>query len=123
MPVHQVLRAACQIGQSDFVHVDAHVVVERGKDFLEMHRAVVGFTTQTVGRTNHLSGLHAATGQQSARDVGPVVASGILVDCRCAAKFAPNDHRNILVKSALVEVFNQGGDALVEHRQAGAGNL
>src|SRR5438552_4133849 len=60
MPVHKVMPPACKIRHSDFVNVNSHVVVKRGKDLLEMHRPVVGFAAQAVGGTNHLSGLHAA---------------------------------------------------------------
>ena len=57
--------------------VDAQAVVERGVDFLEVHRAVLGFRGRAVGRADHLAGAHAAAGQQGARHVGPVVAAGL----------------------------------------------
>jgi hypothetical protein len=48
------------------IGVDAQGVVERGKDFLEMHRAVFGFAAQSIGRANCLTGTHASARQQRA---------------------------------------------------------
>ena len=44
--------------------LDAEVVVEGGHDLLEMNRAVLGDFTQAVRAPDHLTGSHAATGEQ-----------------------------------------------------------
>src|SRR5438094_456079 len=59
MPVHEVMRPAREIGYGGLINVNPNVVVKRREDLLEMQRPVVGFAAQAVGRTNHLSGLHA----------------------------------------------------------------
>src|SRR5687767_1508014 len=90
--IDQEMWPAGKVGHGGFIHVDAHVVVKRSKDFLEMHWAFRGFAPETVGCANGLSHPHAATGQQRARNARPMVATAILVDRGRAAKFAPNDH-------------------------------
>ena len=57
------------------------------------------------------------------RDLRPVVAAAVLVDLRRAAELAPDHHRHVLVQPALVQVFDQRGQALIEHRQVMAGVL
>ena len=84
MPVHKVMRPAREISHGGIVNINSQVVVKRSEDLLEMHRPVVGVAAQAVGGTNHMSGLHAAAGQQRAGDIRPVIASCILVDCRRA---------------------------------------
>ena len=93
------------------VDVDAQVVVERGEDFLEVDRAVLGLGAQAIGRADDLAGAHAAAGQQGAGDVGPVVAAGVLVDLGRAAEFAPDDDRDVLVQAAVVQVLDQAPTA------------
>ena len=94
--------------------VDAEVVVERGEDFAEGDGAVDGVFAQAVRRADHLAGPHAAAGQQGAADLRPVVAAGVFVDLRRAAEFAPDDDRHVAIQPALVQVFDQGADALIE---------
>ena len=50
MPVHKIMRPAREISRSGFVNIDSHVMVKRREDLLEMHRPVVGFAAQAVGR-------------------------------------------------------------------------
>jgi hypothetical protein len=67
-----------------------------------------------VGAADHLPRLHAAAGQERAIDLGPVVAAGVLVDARRAAKLAPGDHRHIVQKTADFQVLDQGAEALIQ---------
>src|SRR5580765_8485376 len=98
-------------------------MIEGGEDFAERHRSFAWLAAEAVGRANDLAGLHAATGQHGTGNARPVVATGIFVDGGGTAKFAPDDDRNVLVEAALVEVFDQGAEALVEKRQISAGVL
>ena len=52
-----------------------------------------------------------------------MVAAGVLIDRRRAAELAPDDDAHILVEAALVKVFDQRADGLVEQWQVGAGVL
>src|SRR5436190_19084198 len=47
--VHEELRTASQVVDGGFVYVNAHTVVERGKHFLEMHRAFRGLPAKAIG--------------------------------------------------------------------------
>jgi hypothetical protein len=45
-----------------------------------------------------------------------MIAAGVLVDPRRAAEFAPGDHRHVVEQAALLEVFDQSRQALIELR-------
>ena len=92
-------------------------MIKRGEDFAELHGPLGGLAAETIRRANHLAGLHAASEEQPARDARPMIASAVLVDGGRAAELAPNDHRNILVQSALVQILDQRAESLIEQRQ------
>ena len=89
-------------------------MVERGEDVLEGDRAVLGVTGRLVGRADHLAGAHAAAGQEGEIHRRPVVAAGVLVDLGRAAELAPDDHRDVLVQAAEMQVFDQRREGHVE---------
>src|SRR2546426_5292587 len=89
--IDEILRATAEVGERDFAHVDAEVVIERGEDVAELDRPVRCLAAEAISRANHLPGLHAAAGQQSAGNTRPMIATGVLVDRRRAAKLAPDD--------------------------------
>ncbi len=99
------------------VGVDAQVVVDGGQDVLVVDRPAGGRAAQLVGRADHLADLHAAAEEQGRVDPGPVVAAGVLVDLGRAAELAPDDHGDVAVEAAVVDVLDQGRDPLVEQRQ------
>ena len=99
------------------VGVDAQVVVDGGQDVVVVDRSAGGRAAELVGRADDLADLHAAAGEQGRVDPRPVVAAGVLVDLGRAAELAPDDHRDVPVQTAGVDVLDQGGDPLVEERQ------
>src|SRR5260221_246947 len=50
------MRPAGQIFHGGLVYVDAHVVIERCKNLLEMHWPLRRFTPQAIGTTDRLGG-------------------------------------------------------------------
>src|SRR5436190_2402588 len=50
--IHQILRPAAQVGDRDFAHVDAEVVIERGEDVAELDRPIGGLAAQAIGRAD-----------------------------------------------------------------------
>src|SRR6266446_10692815 len=82
----EVVRGTAEVGECDFARVDAEVVIERGEDIAELDRPVRCLAAQAIRRANHLPGLHAATGKQPTGDTRPMIATGVLVDRRRAAK-------------------------------------
>src|SRR5437660_11150260 len=46
-----------------------------------------------------------------------MIAPAILVDGRRTTELTPHNHRNIFVQSALVQIFDQRAESLVEERQ------
>ena len=99
------------------VGVDAQVVVDGGQDVLVMDRPAGGRAAQLVGRADHLADLHPAAEEQGRVDAGPVVAAGVLVDLGRAAELAPDDHGDVAVEPADVDVLDQRRDPLIEQRQ------
>src|SRR5262245_31883982 len=61
--IDQILWPAGWVGDGGAVDVDAHVVVEGGKDFLESDGAFAGDFGEAVGGADDLAGTHAAAGQ------------------------------------------------------------
>src|SRR5205814_605889 len=46
----------------------------------------------------------------------PVIAASIVVDARRSPKFAGNYQENLILKAALVDVFDEGGDRVIDLR-------
>src|SRR5438477_8907662 len=115
--VHEVLRTTAEVVDGDFAHVNAEVVIKRREHVAELNRTLSRFAAEPVGGANHLTGLHPAAGQQSARHARPMVASRVVVDGWGAAKLAPDDEGNVLVQTALVQILDERADALVKQRQ------
>ncbi len=98
------------------VGIDAEVVVNGGQDVLIGDRPAGGRAAELVGRADDLANLHAAAEQEGRVDPGPVVAAAVLVDLGRAAEFAPDDHGDVAVEPAEVDVLDQRRDAPVEQR-------
>jgi hypothetical protein len=90
--IKQILRAAGEVIQFDVFRVDAEVAVQRCENLTKVHWAFDGFAAKSIGRSNHLPGIHAATGEQSAANSRPVVATSVFVDSGCSAELTPRDH-------------------------------
>ena len=58
----QVLRTAGGIDQRHVIRINAEVVIQRGKDLLEVHRPLAGFFAQAIRRADHLTAAHSAAG-------------------------------------------------------------
>src|SRR5262249_61924823 len=81
---------------------------------LEPHRPILDVSGSLVGRADDLAGAQAAAGQQGAVDRRPVIAAGLLVDRGGPAELAPRDHGDVLVEAAVVQVFDEGRERLIE---------
>src|SRR5437016_4313445 len=103
--IDQVLRAAHRIDDGRGGRIDAQVVIQGGKHFLERDRAIPGIFPQPIGGANHLARPHAAASQQGTTYLRPVIAAGALVDARRAAEFAPGNHRHVVEHAAGVQVL------------------
>src|SRR6266536_3462679 len=115
--IDEILRPAAQIGDGDLAHVDAEVVIERGEDVAELDRPLRCLAAQAIRGPDYLAGFHAAASEHAARDARPMVTAGVFVDGRGAPELAPDNDRNILVETALVQVLDQRADALIEQRE------
>src|SRR5207244_10857833 len=96
-------------------------MIKCGEDFTKGDRPFNGFATQTVRCADDLPGFHPAAREQCARNARPMIAAGILVDRRRATELTPNNYGHILVKTALVQVLHEGGNALIEQWQVRTG--
>src|SRR4051812_20866096 len=115
--INQILRTAGEIGQGCGCDVDAEVMIKGGEDFAELDGAINRFASEAIGGADDLTSFHSAASEQGAGDARPMVASAIFVDRRSAAEFTPDDNRNIFFETTIVDVINQGGQALVEQRE------
>ena len=94
MTVHQILRPAGKIANGGLVGIDSHLMIERRQHLAEMNWAFNRFSAQAISRANHLPGAQAAAGHERAADLRPVIAAGVFVDDRRAAKFAGHQHQH-----------------------------
>ena len=105
------------VGEGDFVHIDAEVMVERGEDFAEGDGAVCGLRADLVGGADDLAVAHVAASEHGAGDAGPVVAPAFGIDDGGAAKFPPDDDGDVLLHAALVQVCDEGAEGAIEEGQ------
>lgn len=111
------------------VRFDPQVMVDRGKEVTCRTGSFDGVFSTLVGRTDDLSGSDTAAGPDIREGSWPVVATWLDRPGRCAcitrtgawrvfdlgssAEFAGHDDQDALVKSSLVNVFDQSRDGLV----------
>src|SRR5207249_694723 len=103
-----VLRPAGRVADGGLGGVNAQVVIQGGENLLEMHRPLLGVLAQPIGGADGLTSAHAAAGQDGTTDLRPMVAAGVFVDSRCAAKLAPGDYRHVIEHAANIQVLYQG---------------
>src|SRR6516225_11439142 len=85
-----------------------------------MNRVLSGVRADAVGAAEHLPCGHAAARHQGTVDRGPVIAAGIAVDARRAAKFAPDDDADVPFQAALMQVLDERRDALIKYGKIAA---
>ena len=112
--VDQELGTAAEVRQGGLVDVDPHVVIEGCEDLLKADRSLVGFSAHSVGRSDDLPRAHPSAGQEGVGHPRPVVPSRILVNGRRASKLAPCNHGRVVGHSALVQIFDQCRESLIE---------
>src|SRR5579884_2374474 len=112
--IDDVLRPPRRVSGGCHLRMDAEIVIESGENFAESHGAIAGVFTQAIGSADDLPCLHAATGQQSAAHLRPMIAASLLVDARCPPEFTPSDDRHVTEHSACVQIVDQGAKALIE---------
>ena len=59
--------------------------------------------------------LNAPAGQGNGKAMSPVIATGISIELRSVAEFSDPDDQSFIQQSALLQIFQQGGKALI-HR-------
>src|SRR2546423_1132996 len=100
----EIVRPVRHVIDRRIFDVDAKIVVESREDILEMNRTFVSLFRKPVGRSDHLSSTHSAASEQAGRNTRPVVAARVLVDAWRSAEFAPDDHGDVFVEAAIVQV-------------------
>src|SRR2546422_664463 len=79
-----------KVSDGHLVHINTQIMIERGEAFAEGDWPRNRFAAEPVGRTDDLAGLDSAAGEHGAGNPRPMIAPGILVDSRRAAKLAPH---------------------------------
>ncbi len=111
-----MVRSTLEVEDAFLVRWDAQVVEQGGMDFLEAYGSVDGFGGMLVGGTNHLAGSHAAPRKETEVGLRPMVSPAFGINFRGASELAPADHADVLVKTSLMQVLDQGAEGLIEHR-------
>ena len=95
--IYKILRSTSLIGYCGRANVNAQTIVQCGEHLLIMHGPVLRHFPQSIRRTNDLPGFHAATSQQAAGHLWPVVSATVFVDSRRAAEFSPGDDADVIL--------------------------
>src|SRR5579871_2190977 len=104
--VDDVLRPAGRISDGSCFRIDAEVAIKRGNNFAERHRAIAGVFAEAIRGADYLPRFHAASRHQSAADLRPMIAAGILVDARRPPELAPGDDRHVIEHSTSFQVVD-----------------
>ena len=70
-----------------------------------------------VGRADDLSTTHPTAGEQGHRHARPMIASDLRADPRRAPELAPDQHGDVLVQSALIQILDERRDRPIENRK------
>src|SRR5262249_50188389 len=103
-------------GHELLVGDDSQEVVDRGGQVFGTDRGALGLGGRGVGGAVDGAALDAAAGQDDAEDLGPVVATGVLVDLGRAAELAGDHDHGPLEQAGAVQVGDEGRERLVEGR-------
>src|SRR5690606_21820903 len=106
------------------VRVDAERGVDGGGDVPGGVTLGCGIGAHAVGAAEHFAAADAGAGHDDRVGGGPVLAAGggalgpgFQSDERGSAEFAHTDDERVVEQAAVVEVFQQGGEAEVEARE------
>ena len=86
---------------------DAHLVKERGKDFLEADRSVVWFGRLLVRRADYLAVSHSASREEAEVRLGPMISSTLRIDLGGPSEFSPANYADVAVEPAFVQIFDK----------------
>ena len=116
--VEQTLSPAGLVGEHQLLRGDPQIVVQGCEDLQQVDRSFLRILAQVVGRADRSAKFHPSPRQQDTHHFRPVVTTAVIVvNPGGTAEFAPDDDGDILVEPAIVQVLDQGGDPVVEHRQ------
>ena len=96
--------------------IDAQGLIDRRIEVAERDRPIGHVSSVFVACAYNVASLNPATSEQQRPAVGPVIASGILVDHRRSAELTGDNHHRGFQQPSLVEILHQGREALVQYR-------
>lgn len=111
--IHERDRPAAGAGEL-VLEVDAQCVVDGGRHFRRGHRAIFRIATDLIRCAHDTAALHAAAGEQNGPALRPVVAAAGRIHLRRASELAQGHHQGRVEQATLVQLFQQGGVAVVE---------
>src|ERR1041385_447818 len=107
MSVNQILRPARKVGNGCRRHINSKIMIKRRENFVESHRTLDYFPAQALCGADDLSRLHPPAGQQTTRNLWPMIAASVFVDRRGSSEFAPNHDGHILVQASIMQILNR----------------
>src|ERR1019366_2146771 len=93
--IEEELWPIVRIQNGSLRRIDAEVSIQRGEHLLVVDRAIEWSFTVAGRTTDDLAHVQTAAKQERGRRRRIVIAPGIIVDARRAAKLAPNEHEYI----------------------------
>ncbi len=108
------MRTSRHVGNRRGQCIDAKRMIERRKNLLKADGSLRCFSTQAIGSSDDLTSLEPSSSHQSARDVGPMVTTGILVDLGRPSELSPGHDRGRFEKPSVIEVAQQRAEGLIE---------
>jgi hypothetical protein len=100
------------------IRADPHAVVDRRQHVLGANRVVDRIRGDAVAPSIDLAAANAAAGENGGGTRASVLTALLWVDSRRAAELAHRDDQRVVQKPALLKVVEQGGEGLIQRRQA-----
>ena len=97
--------------------VDAQLVVNGHGQIFHAQWIILGLRGGWIGTAVDEALLDATARKDDGEDLGPVVATGGRIDLRRTAEFAGNHNQGRIEEAPRVEVADESGESLVEHRE------
>src|SRR5438132_3042596 len=100
------------------VGVHAKAGIERGEQVLRRDGVGSRKGTDLVRRTVHVTAAHAASRNDDAETLRPVIASSLLVETRRSPKLSHHYHQRLVEQTSVGEVVEQSREGSIGGRQS-----
>ena len=100
----------CQRG----LELETEAVVDRCRQLSRFNGTVGGGCSMRIAGADHLSALHATTGDQPRPDSRPMVPSAVLIHMGRPSEFSNGNNQRVVPQATLLDIIEQGSQRTVE---------